>query len=173
MISILKGSPPAAAAAEGEPGWPTPDRRAPATPQDAAGNEKTRRQLKISQLQPVTIPRNGAAATSTVGGSRLANGRKTGGRVAGTPNKFSADLRAMILGALDAAGGQEFLTRQANQNPNAFMALLGRILPLQMAGDGGGAVIIRVVTGVPGRDDPEEEERCVGASDAGSAEARA
>jgi hypothetical protein len=89
----------------------------------------------------------------------MANGRKTGGRAAGTPNKFSADLRAMILGALSDAGGRDYLVRQAETNPGAFLALLGRILPLQMAGDGGGAVTIEVITGVPRWDDPEEE-RC-------------
>ena len=71
-------------------------------------------------------------------------------------NKFGADLRAMILGALDAAGGQEFLTRQANENPGAFLTLLGKVLPTQVIGDGGGAVTIEVITGVP-RPEPDEE----------------
>lgn len=31
---------------------------------------------------------------------------KTGGRQKGTPNKINADLKAMILGALDEAGGE-------------------------------------------------------------------
>ena len=90
----------------------------------------------------------------------MANGHKTGGRVAGTPNKFSADLRAMILGALSTAGGEQYLARQAEASPAAFMALLGRILPLQMAGDGGGPVTYEIITGVPRWNDPEEEERC-------------
>ena len=92
----------------------------------------------------------------------MANGRKTGGRVAGTPNKFSADLRAMILNALSEAGGEQYLARQANENPGPFLTLLGKILPTQLAGDGGGAAIIEVITGVPRWNDPEEEEeeRC-------------
>jgi hypothetical protein len=41
------------------------------------------------------------------------------------------------------------------------MALLGGVLPLRMAGDGGGADTIKVVTGVPRWNDPEEEDvRC-------------
>jgi hypothetical protein len=40
----------------------------------------------------------------------------------------------MILGALDEAGGQEYLTRQAEKNPTAFMTLLGKVLPTQLAG---------------------------------------
>ena len=90
----------------------------------------------------------------------MANGRKTGGRVAGTPNKLSADLRAMILGALSEAGGEQYLARQANENPGPFLTLLGKILPLQMAGDGGGPVTYEIITGVPRWNDPEEEERC-------------
>jgi len=40
----------------------------------------------------------------------------------------------MILGALDDAGGQQYLARQAEQNPTAFMTLLGKVLPMQLAG---------------------------------------
>ena len=42
---------------------------------------------------------------------------KTGGREKGTPNKISGALREMILGALDDAGGQAYLMRQAQENP--------------------------------------------------------
>ena len=76
----------------------------------------------------------------------MANGRKTGGRVAGTPNKLSADLRAMILNALSEAGGEHYLARQASENPSAFMTLLGKVLPTQVTGHEGGPVTI--VTGV-------------------------
>lgn len=44
----------------------------------------------------------------------------------------------MIVGALCAAGGQDYLQRQAEQNPVAFMSLVGRVLPLQLAGHDGG-----------------------------------
>ena len=84
----------------------------------------------------------------------MANGRKTGGRVAGTPNKLSADLRAMILNALSEAGGEHYLARQANENPSAFMTLLGKVLPTQVTGHEGGPVTI--VTGVRRREDHEE-----------------
>ena len=76
------------------------------------------------------------------------------------PNKLNASLREMILNALSDAGGRDYLARQAIETPAAFMTLLGRVLPLQMAGDGGGAVTIEVITGVPRADDPEEDERC-------------
>lgn len=87
-----------------------------------------------------------------------APGERRGGRQAGVPNKLSGSLRELILGALDAAGGQAYLAKQAEASPAAFMALLGRILPLQTTGENGGPVIIEVVTGVPEPDyEPEEE----------------
>ena len=60
---------------------------------------------------------------------------KTGGREKGTPNKISGALREMILGALDDAGGQAYLERQAEENPTAFLTLLGKVLPTTLSGD--------------------------------------
>lgn len=70
-------------------------------------------------------------------------GERRGGRKAGTPNKFSADVKGMILGALNAAGGQEWLRGQMDENPSAFMTLIGKVLPMQVTGEGGGALVIR------------------------------
>ena len=41
----------------------------------------------------------------------------------------------MILGALDDAGGQAYLMRQAEENPGPFLTLLGKVLPTTVAGD--------------------------------------
>jgi hypothetical protein len=76
----------------------------------------------------------------------MAAGRKTGGRQKGSVNKIPSDLKAMILGALDAAGGQDYLYRQAELNPGPFMTLIGKVLPLQVTGGDGGPVMI--ITGV-------------------------
>jgi hypothetical protein len=65
--------------------------------------------------------------------SRVKGSPKTGGRVAGTPNRMTKDHRDMILAALDDAGGQQYLARRAEQNPIAFMTLLGKVLPTQLA----------------------------------------
>ena len=35
----------------------------------------------------------------------------------------------MIIGALQDAGGQKYLARQALENPGPFMTLLGKIVP--------------------------------------------
>jgi TPR repeat protein len=51
------------------------------------------------------------------------------GRPKGARNTMTKNLREMILGALDDAGGQAFLAEQAQTNPAAFMGLLGRVLP--------------------------------------------
>lgn len=51
------------------------------------------------------------------------------GRPKGVPNKLTGEVRAMILAALDAAGGQTYLERIARENPVAFLSLLGRLLP--------------------------------------------
>jgi len=63
----------------------------------------------------------------------MAKGYKTGGRRKGTPNKLTRDLREMILGALADAGGRDYLTEQARQNPGAFLRLVGRLLPMQVS----------------------------------------
>lgn len=60
---------------------------------------------------------------------------KTGGRKKGTPNKLTADVKAMILEALDQAGGVAYLLAQSRDNPNAFLTLVGKVLPLTVAGD--------------------------------------
>lgn len=62
----------------------------------------------------------------------MAIGKKTGGRKAGTPNKIPSDLRMMILGALEDAGGQKYLAEKAKDNPGPFMALLGKVLPKEI-----------------------------------------
>jgi len=45
---------------------------------------------------------------------------------------MTAALKDVILGALSDAGGQAWLVEQAKKNPTAFMALVGRVLPLQV-----------------------------------------
>ncbi len=65
----------------------------------------------------------------------MAQGFKTGGRQKGTPNRMSKALKDMILGALEARGGQKYLELQADKNPVAFLNLLGKVLPTTLQGD--------------------------------------
>ena len=67
---------------------------------------------------------------------------KTGGRKKGTPNKTTALLKDAILMAAEQAGVNEeprglvgYLKAQAAMNPQAFLPLLGKVLPLQISGD--------------------------------------
>jgi hypothetical protein len=80
----------------------------------------------------------------------MATGKKTGGRVKGTPNKLTSDLKAMILQALDGAGGVDYLQNQAAENPTAFMTLVGKVLPLQVQGDKDAPIQITVTRRVEG-----------------------
>jgi hypothetical protein len=60
----------------------------------------------------------------------MAKGIKTGGGSrAGILNKGNQELKDMIRAALDDAGGQAYLARQAKENPTAFLSLIGKILP--------------------------------------------
>ena len=74
----------------------------------------------------------------------MAKGVKTGGRTKGTPNKTTKALKEMILGALDQAGGESYLLQQARENPNAFLTLVGKVLPTTLAGDPGNPPSITV-----------------------------
>lgn len=67
-----------------------------------------------------------------------------GGRAAGTPNKITAELKEMILQALARAGGVKYLQKQADANPSAFLALIGKVLPLRVTGANGGDLVIEV-----------------------------
>ena len=66
------------------------------------------------------------------------------GRPKGSPNKMPALLKDAVLKAADSAGGSEglvgYLKTQAIENPGPFLTLLGKVLPLQMTGDGGGPI---------------------------------
>jgi len=68
------------------------------------------------------------------------------GRPKGVPNKTTALLKDAILQAAEKAGGEKgmigYLTEQAEKNPGPFLALLGKVLPMQIAGEDGGPVQI-------------------------------
>lgn len=84
------------------------------------------------------------AKVANVSNRGSAPGERRGGRAKGTPNKTTAALKDMILGALDEKGGVRYLSEQADKNPAAFMTLLGKVLPTQVTGEDGGAVVHRI-----------------------------
>lgn len=79
---------------------------------------------------------------------RVGDGTPGPGRKKGVPNKTTTQLKEAIL---DAAGRHGFdgtgtdgltgyLLKLAGDEPRAFAGLLGRVLPLQVTGEGGGPV---------------------------------
>ncbi len=70
------------------------------------------------------------------------------GRPKGSPNKTTALLKDAILAAAEQAGGEEglvgYLATQAAKNPQSFLPLLGKVLPMQVTGEGGGPVIVEI-----------------------------
>lgn len=61
------------------------------------------------------------------------------GRPKGVPNKTTALLKDALLIAATNAGGKDglvgYLEAQATANPGPFLTILGKVLPLQIAGD--------------------------------------
>lgn len=73
------------------------------------------------------------------------------GRPKGSQNKTTTLLKDAILKAAEGAGGKDglvgYLTAQAKENPGPFMALIGKVLPMQVTGEDGGPmqVVFRTV----------------------------
>ena len=89
--------------------------------------------------KPGTVPKTAVKRPQPKGGSRK-----------GVPNKATKELKDMILGALDDAGGVKYLTERAKdpRTASAFLTLVGKVLPLQVAGDASNplTVVIRKLT---------------------------
>ena len=80
---------------------------------------------------------------------KIGEGKPGPGRPKGVPNKANGLLKDAILQAAEAAGGKggmvEYLTIQAMENPGPFMALLGKVLPTQIAGDADNPVMVTLI----------------------------
>lgn len=70
--------------------------------------------------------------------------REGAGRPKGSLDKGNALIREMIVKALDEAGGVEYLVETARSHPAAFLSLIGKTMPLQVTGDGGGPLQAKV-----------------------------
>lgn len=76
---------------------------------------------------------------------RVGDGTPGPGRPKGVPNKNTTALKDMILGALGKAGGIDYLLAQAHENPNAFLTLVGKVLPLDVNAKHEGKIVAQVV----------------------------
>lgn len=64
------------------------------------------------------------------------------GRPKGSKNKTPALIREMVSEALNKAGGVDYLVDRAKdpKTAGAFLSLVGKVLPVQVTGAGGGPV---------------------------------
>lgn len=68
--------------------------------------------------------------------------REGAGRPAGSLDKGNALIRDMLGKALDELGGHEYLV-SCGRDPRtkaAFLGLIGKLLPMQVTGEGGGPI---------------------------------
>lgn len=86
----------------------------------------------------------------------LANLRKGGGRPKGVPNKNTTLLKDALLEAAAKAGGKQglvgYLQLQATANPQSFLPLLGKVIPLQVTGADGDKIKIEITRRIVGGD---------------------
>jgi hypothetical protein len=68
------------------------------------------------------------------------------GRKKGVPNKTTAAVKEMLRQALDEAGGVDYLKTQAVANPKAFLALIGKLIPLEVSASVGVGSLEELVT---------------------------
>ncbi len=73
------------------------------------------------------------------------------GRRPGSRNMTSVKLREIVFRALheQEGGAVEYLKRQAQEEPKAFLTLIGKLLPTQITGEEGGPVKITRIELVP------------------------
>ena len=69
------------------------------------------------------------------------------GKPKGAVNKITAEVKDMVMGALVDAGGQEYLLERAKDPKTmaAFMGLVSKVMPLQVTGANGGAMVFESI----------------------------
>lgn len=60
--------------------------------------------------------------------------RPNQGRPKGSIDKGNALIREMIVEALHGVGGVGYLQKKAESHPQAFLALIGKVMPIQVEG---------------------------------------
>lgn len=75
-----------------------------------------------------------AEKQSKKSGSGKGGARPGAGRPKGSLDKGNALIREMIVDALNGVGGVDYLQAKAQTHPQAFMALIGKVMPVQVEG---------------------------------------
>ena len=65
---------------------------------------------------------------------KIGTGKPGPGRPKGSGDKISRGVKEMVIAALNGVGGQAYLEEQAVENPKAALTLIGKVIPLQVAG---------------------------------------
>lgn len=77
----------------------------------------------------------------------MARGAKTGGRQKGTPNKTTTMAKDAIAVAARELGGSDRMVAWAKEDPQNERVFWGtiypKLLPLQLTGEAGGALVIK------------------------------
>jgi hypothetical protein len=74
-------------------------------------------------------------------------GKGNPGKPKGAVNRTTKELKDMILKALDESGGVEYLVERANdpRTASSFLALIGKVLPMTVAGDKDNPLIVHTI----------------------------
>ncbi len=72
-------------------------------------------------------------------------GNRGKGRKKGVPNKATASAKTAFTMAFDGIGGAQALQEWAKDNRTDFYKLFSRLIPTEVNGDGGGALVLRIV----------------------------
>lgn len=62
----------------------------------------------------------------------MAKGKKTGGRVAGTPNKSTTAVKTALIDAFERLGGVTALVDWGKSEPTEFYKLWAKVMPTQV-----------------------------------------
>lgn len=57
---------------------------------------------------------------------------KTGGRIVGTPNKFTGVFREAVLSVYNGLGGHKAFLEWARENPTEYYKIAARLIPVEL-----------------------------------------
>jgi hypothetical protein len=103
-----------------------------------------KKHISATSCESAALPRRPMAPKADKQTAKIGEGKPGPGRPKGLPNRTTALLKDAILKAGEKAGGKDglvgYLETQAKENPGPFMALLGKVLPMQMTGPDDGPI---------------------------------
>lgn len=112
----------------------------------------TRKSTK-GQIRVKATPALVAALGLKPKGRKPTNGFKKGksgnpaGKPKGAKNKITRDMKEAVMEAFNRLGGADYLVAvgksRAAANKRAMLQMFGKMIPMQLTGEGGGAIIIQ------------------------------